>query len=148
MKPSRILAGVGELRTLEPYSLVCPPTPLVHPPEAERRGWLEPGSNAVIPAEQTFERLARNGKILFHWDARPTGQGKAWQTIIPGRKPLKKAHVTLTHAKSAITGRIWRVADVEMQILELDPATGEFTVLYDIPTGTTVPRLPWKQGAR
>ncbi|MFD1213994.1 hypothetical protein ACFQ36_18315 [Arthrobacter sp. GCM10027362] len=33
-----------------------------------------------------------------------------------------------------------------MQILELDPAGGKFTVLYNIPPGTTVPRLPWTWG--
>ncbi|MGT2461148.1 hypothetical protein [Sinomonas atrocyanea] len=67
----------------------------------------------------------------------------AWQTVIPGRRPEKKAHTTLGHAKSAVRGRIYRTADADMEILELDPITGTFKTLYLIPKGTPRDQMPW-----
>jgi hypothetical protein len=68
----------------------------------------------------------------------------SWVTIVPGRRPIKKAHTGLGLAKSAISHQMHGgVATVNMSLQELNPATGQYEILHFIPAGTPKSQLPW-----
>jgi hypothetical protein len=89
-------------------------------------------------------------EVWVLWDAAAAAAApeplkpSSWLTIIPGRRPTKKAHTGLGLAKSAISHQMYGgVATVDMSLHELNPATGEYDILHFIPKGTLKSQLPW-----
>jgi hypothetical protein len=68
----------------------------------------------------------------------------SWRTVIPGRRPLRKAHTSLGYAKAAVTHAMYNgVAHEDMVLEELNPATGRYETLFAVPKGTPKTQMPW-----
>lgn len=65
-----------------------------------------------------------------------------YMSVVPGRSPEQKAHMTLGHAKSAVGAKLnaYRGSYYDMAIYEWK--NNGWELLYDIPKGTKV--APWK----
>ncbi|HEX9227496.1 MAG TPA: hypothetical protein VF885_12710 [Arthrobacter sp.] len=163
MEPFRILTTPEELAALRVDSIICPPR---IPSSALRKSWTsftpDAGrSDIFVGFESTREwNLDEAWSILtMHcpagvpeawvlWDSAAAAPAplkpSSWVTIIPGRRPVKKAHTGLGLAKSAISHQMYGgTASVNMSLQELNPATGVYEILHFIPQGTEKSQLPW-----
>lgn len=163
MEPFRTITTPEELAALRADSIVCPPR---IPSMALRKAW-----GGVVPNEGRSELYvgfesakewnideawriltmhcpADADEVWVLWDSAAVApeplKPSSWVTIIPGRRPVRKAHTGLGLAKSAIAHQMYNgFAHVAMELHELDPATGEYVLLHAIPKGTLKADLPW-----
>lgn len=154
MEPFRIITTPEELAALRIDSIVCPPR---LPASAYRKAWN--GIFFTFESTREWNTRATWDVLTMHcpvdapevwvlWDAAATApeplKPSAWVTIVPGRRPVKKAHTGLGLAKSAISHQMYGgVATDDMSLQELNPATGEYEALFSIPKGTLKSQLPW-----
>lgn len=163
MEPFRTITTPEELAALRVDSIVCPPQ---IPSSALRKTWagIVPNagrsdlfvgfeSTSTWDIDQAWSILTRHcpadavGAWVL-WDADAAApealKPSAWVNIVPGRRPIKKAHTGRGLAKSAISHQIdGGVATVNMSLQELNPATGQYEILHFIPSGTPNSQLPW-----
>lgn len=153
MESFRIITEAGQLTELPVSTIICPPR---QPNLARRRAWTDEWaafeSTRIFSDAETWDSMtswcpAGDKEVWVLWDAAASKPAvtKAWQTVIPDRRPERKNHTGLGPSKNSVTGRIYDTAAQHMQILELDPDTGDFVLLYDVPVGTRISQLPWKQ---
>lgn len=163
MEPFSIITTPEELAALRIDAIVCPPR---IPVSALRKSWtsITPNhgrSDIFVGFESTREWNCDEAwqiltmhcpadapEVWVLWDPAATApeplKPSSWVTIIPGRRPVRKAHTGLGLAKSAISHQMYNgVARVAMELHELDPATGEYRRLHSIPAGTLKSDLPW-----
>ena len=163
MEPLRIITTPEELAALRIDSIICPPR---IPSSALRKSWAsftpnDGRSDIFVGFESTREwNIDEAWTILtMHcpagapeawvlWDpaaAAPVPlKPSSWRTVIPGRRPLRKAHTSLGYAKAAITHAMYNgVAHEDMVLEELNPATGKFETLFAVPKGTPKIQMPW-----
>lgn len=163
MEPFSIITTPEELAALRIDSIICPPR---LPASAYRKAWTsftpnDGRSDLYVTFESTRESDAREAWAILTmhcpadapeawvlWDAAATApeplKPSSWVTIVPCRRPVKKAHTGLGLAKSAITHQLsGGVATEDMSLQELNPATGKYDVLFNIPKGTLKSQLPW-----
>ncbi len=154
MEPFRVITTPEELASLTVSTIVCP----VHQPGlAYRKAWANLFTTFGSPCEWdvreawtilTMHCPEDNPEVWVLWDAGYTKsalprQG-AFLTVVPSRSPRRKAHTGLGYARSAITSRLYSgVANEEMSVQQLEPATGQYVVLHNIPKGTLKSQLPW-----
>ena len=153
MEPIRILTSLEALDALALGSIVCPPrVPSLARGKAWDDSWTTFGRSrddctAVVWSMMTMHCPEDAPEVWVLWDSAAAAPTKpaAWVTVIPDRRPVTKAHVSLGHAKSAVSRRMYgpRGADVNLEIRELDPASGTFATLHVFPAGTTRDQLPW-----
>jgi hypothetical protein len=163
MEPFRTITSPEELAALSADSIVCPPR---IPSSSLRKAWTsftanDGRSDIFVGFESTREwNIDEAWSILtMHcpaeapeawvlWDRAAKAPEpltpSSWVTIIPGRRPVKKAHTGLGLAKSAISHRMYGgAATVDMTLQELNPVTGQYDVLHSVPKGTPKSQLPW-----
>jgi hypothetical protein len=163
MEPFRIITTPEELAALRVDAIVCPPR---FPGHAYRKAWtgmvpnegrsdlyLGFGSTRELDQREVWAILTMHcpadaPEAWVIWDpAAPTPEPlkpSSWRTIIPGRRPHKKAHTSLGYAKAAVTHAMYNgVAHEDMELQELNPATGKFETLFAVPKGTPKSQMPW-----
>lgn len=163
MEPFRTITSIEELAALRIDSIVCPPR---LPASAYRKAWTgmipnEGRSDLFATFESSREYDIREvwaittmhcpvdaPEVWVLWDSAAKApeplKPSSWLTIIPGRRPIKKAHTGLGLAKSAISHQMHGgVAAVDMSLHEMNPATGEYDILHFIAKGTPKSQLPW-----
>lgn len=153
MEPFRVITSPEELAELRVNTIVCPPS---MPSFAYRKTWQDRFVTFESPSEwdnrQTWDILTMHcpegaSEVWVLWDPearKVTPKHSAFVTVVPSRSPRRKAHMGIGNAKSAITTRLYSgVAKEDMSILQLDPVSGEYTLLHDIPKGTLKSQLPW-----
>ena len=153
MEPFRTITTPEAFAELRVNAIVCPPN---MPSFAYRKTWADLFVTFESPHEwdnrETWTILTMHcpddaPEVWVLWDpeARKTvPKHSAFVSVVPSRSPRRKAHTGLGYAKSAITGRLYGgVAREDMSILQLDPISGEYAVLHDIPKGTLKSQLPW-----
>lgn len=163
MEPFRIITTIDELAALRTDSIVCPPR---LPSCAYRKAWAAFTSNDGKADIFTSFESTREADINEVWAVLtmhcPEGQPSAWvlwdstaeapepvkpsswTTVIPSRRPARKAHTSLGYAKAAITHQMYSgTAREDMVLQQLNPATGTFEDLFTIPQGTPKSNLPW-----
>ncbi len=64
-------------------------------------------------------------------------------SVIPRRHPMKKIHMTLGHARAAISTSGYGRSTDACQIYEY--TTSGWQLLHDVPRGTAFTELPWKK---
>ena len=163
MEPFRVITSPEELAALRIDSIVCPPR---FPGHAYRKAWtgmvpnegrsdiyLGFGSTRELDHREVWTIVTMHcpvdaPEVWILWDPAAAAPAplkpSSWLTIIPGRRPVKKAHTGLGLAKSAITHQMsGGVATVDMSLQELNPATGQYDILHFIPKGTLKSQMPW-----
>lgn len=162
MEPFRVITTIDELAALRVDSIVCPPR---IPSCAYWKAWAGSSKDGKDDSFAAF-RTTREAGITEVWAVLtmhcPEGQPSAWvlwdsaaeapapvkpsswTTVIPSRRPARKAHTSLGYAKAAITHQMYNgTAREDMVLQQLNPATGTFDDLFTIPKGTPKTNLPW-----
>lgn len=153
MEPIRTITSLADFDALALGSIVCPPR---LPGLARGKSWDDNWStfgrsrddcSAVAWTMMTMHCRVDAPEVWLLWDAAAAAPTKpsAWVSVIPDRRPATKAHTGLGYAKAAISARLYGPAGAhaDMEIRQLDPATGKFTTLHVIRAGTTKAQLPW-----
>jgi hypothetical protein len=163
MEPFSIITTPEELAALRVDAIICQPRV---PSSALRKAWTsftpnDGRSDMFVGFESPREwNLVQAWTILtMHcaadapeawviWDPAAVSpeplKPSSWRTIIPRRRPLTKAHTSLGYAKAAVTHAMYNgVAHEDMELQELNPATGVFETLFSVPKGTLKTQMPW-----
>jgi hypothetical protein len=81
----------------------------------------------------------------------PKTQARPYLTIIPNRSPREKTHVNIGHAKNAVQAKMsYRGAygyanyQTTVHIAVYEWLDNQWSLLWDIPSGTPESKLPWK----
>ncbi|WP_026535762.1 hypothetical protein [Arthrobacter sp. H14] len=151
MHPFGTVTSFEQFTALAVNTMVCPPR---RPHRAVRKAWTDQWagfeSTRITDDGEAWDAMTMHcgeaPEVWVLWDptAKAPAAAKAWQTVIPSRSPRRKAHTGLGYARSAISNQMrGGIAHEAMQILQLDPGTGEYALLHDIPSGIHFSALPW-----